>query len=61
MLCLKRRRMSHTFIEVPPSETPTTIEIVINECGLWGVKLGIIAPREVEIAREEAIKQVPSC
>lgn len=56
MLVVKRRNGSDTFITVPPSAEPTQIVVKVIETTYDWTKLGFIAPQEVKILRDDAIK-----
>lgn len=53
MLVLSRKQSERLILTVPPSDAPTVIEVLPVRIGPVSVKLGIDAPREVAIEREE--------
>lgn len=44
-------------LTVPPSSEPTTIQVRVTRTGQWRAWLGIEAPRQVVIARNEAKRE----
>lgn len=57
MLLLGRREQEKAFIDVPPSDTPTRIEVLVVDMQRGKVRLGFTAPRSVAIHREELLPQ----
>lgn len=57
MLILKRPVGSRTRITVPPSDTPTVIDVQIVRFDHFGIKLGFEAPRQVHILRDDAVRK----
>ena len=54
MLCLVRRQSEVVFITVPPSSEAQVIGVSIASLTASKVKLGFIADKSVEIARDNA-------
>ncbi len=55
MLVISRSELEPFTMTVPPSDTPTVIEVMLTECR-GQCKVGIKAPKEVNIARHDAVK-----
>jgi carbon storage regulator CsrA len=53
MLVLSRKRDEKLTLTVPPSDQPTIIEVTVVEVQKSKVRLGMQAPKEVAIARNE--------
>ena len=53
MLILARRVSERLILNIPPSDKPQTVTIMPTEIRGDAVRLGIQAPREIEIVREE--------
>ena len=56
MLNLTRRLNQRLVLTVPPSATPTTIEVVVTKVRGNHIGIGVEAPRPVEVARGELLK-----
>jgi carbon storage regulator len=60
MLVLSRRKDEKIIITVPPSDKPTTVEVVLVDIRGNKSRIGINAPRQVAVNRDEvqeAIKE----
>jgi carbon storage regulator CsrA len=53
MLVLSRQAGERVIIEVPPSDQPTTVEVVLVRLSYDHARLGFETPRAVNIRRSE--------
>lgn len=58
-LVLGRNRGKSVFITVPPSSTPTEIEVVVDDVDDNQAKLRFVAPKSTHIVREEIKGTLP--
>lgn len=58
MLVLSRVKDEEIVIEVPPSSTPTTIQVIVVDVRGDKVRLGINAPKEVPVHRKEVYNAI---
>ena len=54
MLVLTRKSKERIFIKIPPSDTETLVEVQLNSISNNTDKIGIEAPAEVGILRDDA-------
>lgn len=59
MLVLSRKWKEKVFMVVPPSTEPVTVEITVVDIDRGKIRLGVSAPREVAIYREEVLPLEP--
>lgn len=53
MLVLGRKRGQRVTVEIPPSKNWTTLEVVVARADRDDVRLGFVAPPDVDIVRNE--------
>lgn len=53
MLVLGRKRRERVTVEIPPSDKWRTVEVVVARLEYDEVRLGFVAPPDVDIVRNE--------
>ncbi len=59
MLTLSRKTQERIVYDVPPSDKPTRIEVLVDKIAGNSVRLASLAPRSVAIFRAELLRRDP--